>query len=214
MRQRNVKNLDRIISDCSAWKVEEPKAKKGQWRSQFANSSAPLYLELGSGKGQFITQLALRYPERNYIACEAQDNVSVRILQKAKELELANLLVICEHIENTPEYFEDDELSGLYLNFSDPWPKNCHEKRRLTFGKKLLQYRQVLENGSFIQFKTDNDNLFEYSLTQFDECGFEYVFTRDLYRSEYAEGNIPTEYEEKFASAGKSINFARLNVLK
>ena len=214
MRQRNVKNLDSIIADCAAWKVADPQSRKGHWRESFADVSQPLKLELGSGKGRFIAEMAQAHPEINFIACEAQNNVGVRILQKAKERELSNLLVICEHIENITDYFAPGELSELYLNFCDPWPKACHEKRRLTFGKKLLMYREVLDDGSLIEFKTDNDALFEYSLTQFDECGFEYEYTRDLYQSEFAEGNIPTEYEEKFASAGKTINYARICISK
>jgi len=212
MRQRPVKNLDLIIEECAQWKAAHMTSMKGQWKNAFANPDGKVYLELGSGKGQFITKLAALHPENNYIACEAQENVGVRILQKTRELKLSNVLVILEKMENVEDSFEFGELDGLYLNFSDPWPKSGHEKRRLTYGKKLMQYKNVLKSGGFIEFKTDNDALFEYSLTQFDECGFEYEYTRDLYNSEFAEGNVSTEYEDKFASQGKTINFARLEI--
>ena len=214
MRQRPVKNLEELIAENSAYKVEDPKGMKGKWASLFNNPEKPLWLEVGSGKGQFAVGMAMAHPEVNFIACEAVPKIYVRILQKATELQLDNLMVLCERIELITDYFADDELERLFLNFSDPWPKNTHEKRRLTYGKKLELYKKILKNGSVIQFKTDNDALFEYSLEQFDLCGFKYVFTRDLYSSEYAAGNITTEYEDRFAARGKNINFARLDVIK
>ena len=212
MRQRAVKNLETIIGENQSYAAANPKQQRGHWSEVFPNPDRPLWLEIGSGKGQFAVQTALANPDINFIACEGLDNVYVRILQKAGELQLTNLIVICERIDDVREYFAEGELSRLYLNFCDPWPKARHEKRRLTYGKKLLQYREVLKPGSVLQFKTDNDALFEYSLTQFDELDFEYEFTRDLYGSEFADGNIPTEYEEKFSSQGKNINFARLMI--
>jgi len=207
MRQRAVKNLETIVEECAAYRVQNPEEVKGHWAEFFGNDH-PLYVEIGSGKGKFIVEHAELHPEINYLAVEAVGNVYVRILQKLKEKDLPNIKAICQRMLQASDFFGDEELDKIYLNFSDPWPKAWQAKRRLTCSRLLEQYYGILKDGGTIEFKTDNDELFDYSLEEFEASKFdiEYV-TRDLHNSEFAEGNIMTEYEEKFSSRGKNINF-------
>lgn len=201
MRQRKVKNREQILADCAGY----------IWHMGDAlPQGRPVYLEIGSGKGQFITQKALNDPDGFYLACEGGININVRILQKAKELELSNLAVITDYILKPAEDFAPASLAGLYINFCDPWPKDRHAHRRLTYRELLKQY-QVIAKGGFLEFKTDNDALFEWSLEEISAAGLTIEkMTRDLHSSEYAANNVETEYEQKFASTGKAINFVRL----
>ena len=172
---------------------------------------SPLFLEIGSGKGAFITQLALQNPDKFYLACEGGININVRILQKAAELNLQNLKVITEYITVPTDWFAPNTLDGIYINFCDPWPKDRHAHRRLTYRNLLEGYKTIAKPGAFLQFKTDNDALFEWSLEEFKAADLLILeMSRDLHNSGFAEKNIPTEYETKFASAGKSINYAKL----
>lgn len=207
MRQRKIKNLDEKLKNLSHFIVENPRDIRGKWRECFGNDN-PIYLEIGCGKGQFIRENALRYKERNYIAIEGHESVVLRALSKAEESSLINIRFVTEYVQSLDEFFEPGELAGIYLNFSDPWPKERHAKRRLTYGKRLMQYMETLREGGFVQFKTDNDGLFEFTLEQIEECGLEQAaMTRDLHNSELAEGNITTEYEDKFSGIGKNINY-------
>ncbi len=208
MRQRTVKNREAIVEDCRAWLVELPFEKKGSWQLEFRRS-APLFIEIGSGKGRFLCTTAALHPENNYLAAEGGDNISVRILQKAKEEDIQNIRLIGEYISHPAEMFGQGELSGIYINFCDPWPKARHEHRRLTSRRFLEEYKRVVKPGGFLAFKTDNDELFAFSLEEFKACGLEPVrITRDLHSSPWAADNVMTEYEEKFSSAGKTINYA------
>ena len=209
MRQRTIRNREKIIDAFGKFLVEDPKSLKGHWNELFGNG-APVKLELGSGKGQFITSLAEREPGVNFIACEGAYNVYPRILQKLGALEISNVRVLGEYIADPCEFFEDDELSGLYLNFSDPWKKRYY-KRRLTYREKLLQYARICRPGSVLEFKTDNDELFEFSLQEIDAVGLKPdVIEYDLHNSLLAERNILTEYEEKFTEKGSKIKFLSL----
>lgn len=208
MRQRAVKNKDIIIDSCRAWLAEDPTANKGRWRDLFGNEK-PLCLEIGSGKGKFISGMAQVHPDINYLACEGGENIGLRVLQKAAEMELSNLRLIGEYITRPCDYFEEGELDGLYINFCDPWPKARHAHRRLTHHLLLEEYKKIVKHGGFLAFKTDNDDLFEFSLEEFELAGLTPVrLTRDLHASEWNEQNITTEYEEKFSGNGKSINYA------
>ncbi|MCF0150785.1 MAG: tRNA (guanosine(46)-N7)-methyltransferase TrmB [Firmicutes bacterium] len=208
MRQRGVKNRDAIVQSCSAWLAEDPMTNRGSWRSLFG-SDAPLCLEIGSGKGKFICGMAKAHPDINFLACEGGENINVRVLQKASEAELANLRLIDEYIIHPCDYFAEGELDGLYLNFSDPWPKARHAHRRLTHHRYLEEYKKIIRHGGFLAFKTDNDDLFAFSLEEFALAGLTPVrLTRDLHNSCWNEENITTEYEEKFSQTGKSINYA------
>ena len=207
MRQRSVKNRDAIAADCSAWIADDPKAKRGSWRSAFADPSLPLHLEIGSGKGRFICEMARLHPDVNFIAVEGGKKINVRILQKAKDYNLSNLLVIMDYIVDARDFFAEGELDRIYLNFSDPWPKARNAKRRLTYREKLKAYEACAAPGAVLQFKTDNDGLFDYSLEEIRSRGLMLRWvTRDLHHSPYAEWNVETEYEQKFSARGKSIN--------
>ena len=218
MRQRGVKNREQIIEDCSEYLVRGPREMKGKWNSPESglwNAESleyPLFLEIGSGKGQFISNIAERCSKGRFLACEGGQNIFIRILQKAAAKDQRNLRVISEYIIEPLEYFEPGELKGIYINFCDPWPKDGHAHRRLTHRNKLLAYQKLLTPGGFLQFKTDNDALFEWSLEEFKVCGLTpSIVERDLWHSPYEEGNLHTEYEEKFAGSGKTINLARID---
>lgn len=221
MRQRKLKNLDERLRAFSRFIVEEPTANKGRWNEVFGNDK-PIWLEIGCGKGQFITRHAAAHPDRNYIAVEGHESVVLRALEKAAALETVealggqadrgadNLCFILEYVKDIRDLFADGELAGIYLNFSDPWPKERHAKRRLTYGKRLRQYAQIIRPGGAIAFKTDNEGLFAFSLEQIEEEGMEILeLSRDLHQSPYSEENITTEYEDKFASVGKNINYVK-----
>ena len=211
MRQRNVKNLQGRIEENSTHLIREPKAMKGRWKEVFGNDH-PIYLEVGSGKGQFILKRAASMRDNNYIACEGQDNVCLRVLEKAEEAGLDNLKVFMEFIHDIHEYFEEGELKGVFLNFSDPWPKERHAKRRLTHRRNLTGFFQVIKPGGVIEFKTDNDSLFEFSLGEIRDLGYEILeLTEDLHADscEYLSKEFPTEYEGRFMERGKNINYVK-----
>lgn len=204
MRQRRVRNREEILADCQnyIYRIGEPLPE-----------GMPVCLEIGSGKGRFLTQKALRNPDIFYLACEGGLNINVRILQKAKELELQNLKVITEYITKPCECFSEGAIDTIYINFPDPWPKDRHEKRRLMHRELLAQY-MIIARGGMLEFKTDNDELFEWSLSEIAACDLPVLeMTRDLYSSPYLENNIQTEYEEKFSSAGKTINYIKLAMI-
>lgn len=225
MRQRNIKNLQEKLDMNSSFLIENPKELKGRWHAVFGNDS-PICLEIGCGKGRFITSRAMEHPEQNYIAIEGQSNVVLRALQKAEENSIANLRIFITYVSDLKEYFDEGELSTVYLNFSDPWPKARHAKRRLTYRDRLKNYKEVLSPGGFIEFKTDNDGLFEFTLGEIEAVGYRVVeMTRDLHgemsdemfielsgdMSAFAAdaAKYTTEYEEKFMALGKNINYVR-----
>lgn len=208
MRQRTVKSRERIIEECRDWLIESPAEMPGRWAELFGNDN-PLHVEIGSGKGHFLTQMALRHPEINFIAVEGGPDIAIRILQKAKELDLSNLRVIAVFVSDAREFFAEGEVSRFYVNFCDPWPKARHAKRRLVYRGKLDAYKAVAAPGAKLAFRTDNDELFEFGLEEFEAAGMvPELVTRDLHAEAYFEGMIPTEYETKFAESGKNINYA------
>ena len=182
----------------------QPKDNKGKWKEIFENAN-PIHLEIGSGKGKFIHTLAEKHPEINFIAMEAQPTVLTFLLDKVEETHRENLKLISGNAEDLLEYFAEGEVDQLYLNFSDPWPKKRHAKRRLTHADFLKAYEQVLPLEGEIHFKTDNRGLFEYSLASFSQFGMilKQVWL-DLHQVEF-EGNVMTEYEEKFSAKGHPI---------
>ena len=165
MRQRKIKNIEERLNDFSALTINNPQHLKGKWKTVF-NNDHPIYLEIGCGKGQFITTYAAKYPQWNFIAIEGHQSVVLRALEKATEMESSNIKFLLEYIKDIRDYFDRGELAGIFLNFSDPWPKDRHAKRRLTYGKRLLQYCDVIREGGAIQFKTDNESLFDFTLDQ------------------------------------------------
>ena len=209
MRQRHIRNRQQLIDDFGSYIVEDPAAAKGRWAEFFGNDR-PVKLEIGSGKGAFITGMCLKYPDTDFIACEGGYNVYPRILQRAAGFDVQNLLVLARYITDPCELFAEDELSGIYLNFSDPWKKK-YKSRRLTYRDKIEGYRRICRPGSALEFKTDNDELFEFTLEELSFLGLRPdVIEYDLHNSPLAEDNIPTEYEEKFTELGLTIKFLRL----
>ena len=184
--------------------IQNPEEWKGRWKERFGNDH-PIHIEIGSGKGQFVSEMAKKNPEINYIGIEIQTSVIVVALEKALAAEVPNLQLL--HIDGgtVTDYFADGEVDRIYLNFSDPWPKKRHAKRRLTHADFLKAYEQVLPLEGEIHFKTDNRGLFEYSLASFSQFGMilKQVWL-DLHQVEF-EGNVMTEYEEKFSAKGHPI---------
>lgn len=208
MRLRNIQGAKEVIAG-SSWVVQEPGEKKGNWEMVFENDK-PLYIEVGMGKGRFLMDMAKRYPKINFIGIEMYDSVLLRAVQKAESLEepLSNLMFLRMDARNLPEVFEKGEISRIYLNFSDPWPKDRHAKRRLTSHEFLERYEKILPEGGFVEFKTDNRDLFDFSLEEIRNAPNWTLdeYTYDLHNNEKMnQGNIMTEYEEKFSSAGNPI---------
>lgn len=207
MRLRNIPIAKEVIasSDCV---VKEYKENKGRWADVFGNDH-PIRIEVGMGKGQFIIAMAQAYPEINFIGIERYDSVLLRAIQKLEreEDQPANLRFVCMDAGELPETFEKGEVDRIYLNFSDPWPKERHAKRRLTSREFLKRYEQIIEPGQYVEFKTDNVGLFDFSLEEIQDYGWILKdHTHDLHHHEYMnEGNIMTEYEEKFSSQGNNI---------
>lgn len=209
MRQRNIKNLDQKIRRNSTFLVTDPESCRGRWREVFGNN-APVYLEIGCGKGKFIASRAEAFPDRNFIAIEGQSNVALRALQKAETCHFDNLRIFIDYVDDLGRYFEPGELAGIYLNFSDPWPKARHAKRRLTYREKLKNYRSVMSPEGTIEFKTDNDGLFAFTIDEIRNAGFSiWEMTTDLAASTFESKLFTTEYEERFGSAGKNINYVK-----
>ena len=180
MRQRNIKNLSERIEQNSRLLIEEPGDCKGRWAEIFGNGN-PIYLEIGCGKGNFITKHAFAEPDCNFIACEGQMSVVLRALEKAEASGSGNLRVFIDFVNDLEDYFEVGELSGIYLNFSDPWPKARHAKRRLTYRGRLQNYKKVLKPDGFIEFKTDNEGLFAFTLEEIEAYGYEMIeMIRDI----------------------------------
>ena len=172
----------------------------------FGNDN-PIHIEVGMGKGKFIMELAAKHPDINYIGIEKYSSVLIRALEKREQLEQDNLLFIRMEAEYLPDVFAPGEVQRIYLNFSDPWPKDRHAKRRLTSRQFLNRYDQFLAPEGQVIFKTDNRDLFEFSLEEVKEAGWNLEnHTFDLHNSPYVEGNVMTEYEEKFVAEGKPIH--------
>ena len=217
MRQRKIKDIDQKLSDFDDVIVPSSEGHSGSWRKLFENgTNKPLFLEIGSGKGRFITSSASQNPDALFLAAEGLASVIIRGMVKSREMGLDNIRFITTYINDMERDFAEGELDGIFMNFSDPWPKARHAKRRLTHKDRLLQYLKVLKPGGFIRFKTDNDDLFDFTLEQIEECkelaSFDVTgLTRDLHASEFSKISPMTEYEEKFSSQGKNINYVSIS---
>jgi tRNA (guanine-N7-)-methyltransferase len=197
----------------SPYVIVNPKQFKGQWKKVFKNPN-PIHLELGCGRGRFITTKAETHPDINYIGIDLKDEVLIYALKKVEEKELPNVKLIPMNIAWVEELFEKDEVEKIYINFCNPWPKLRHNKRRLTHSKFLEVYKKFLKPGSEIWFKTDDEGLFNDSQIYFEESGFTIKYiTYDLHKSDF-DRNVVTEYEEKFTSLGMKTMFliAKLNL--
>ena len=205
MRLRNVKGSRETIA-ANPFVIQDIKAQKGHWTEVFGNEK-PLYIEIGMGKGQFIIEMARRNPDKNFIGIEKYSSVLVRALEKCEENAPENIRFIRMDAEEILEVFAADEVSGIYLNFSDPWPKDRHAKRRLTYRDFWVRYKEILKPEGQVIFKTDNRPLFDFSLEEVEIAGWTLEnVTFDLHHSEYMEGNVMTEYEAKFSAKGNPIH--------
>ena len=205
MRMRKKKNGTKRMEECSSIHIQNAPEMKGKWKE--LSQGKELYAEIGCGKGRFILETAKRNPDKFFVGFEKIADVIVLAMEKVKEAELDNVVFVCDDAERITEIFEVSELDGLYLNFSDPWPKKRHAKRRLTFVSFLEKYKTVIKDGGKIFFKTDNRPLFDFSLEQFEEAKIPLSdVTFDLHNSEYEKDNIHTEYEDNFSAKGFSIN--------
>lgn len=205
MRLRNIPAAADAIAN-SEYCILDYTEHKGHWHEIFGNNN-PIAMEIGMGKGRFLMDLAALHPDINYIGVERYGSVLYRALQKMDENPLANVRFLCINAEILPEIFEAGELDQIYLNFSDPWPKDRHAKRRLTSREFLARYDQILKKDGHLEFKTDNRPLFDFSLEEVKEAGWNLdAYTYDLHHDDKMnEGNIMTEYEEKFSSIGNPI---------
>ena len=207
MRVRNVKNKEEIISN-SIYTIDNPESYKGKWKTLFNNNN-PIYLEIGMGKGKFILENAKNNPNINYIGIEKNGSVLSYAIKKIEEYKLNNLKLICFDANKIDELFSKD-IDLLYLNFSDPWPKNRHEKRRLTSNSFLEKYDKIFKKDRLIEMKTDNQGLFEYSLISLVNNGYKIEdISLDLTNKEDFI-NVRTEYEEKYILKNNRIYYLKV----
>ncbi|WWR15870.1 tRNA (guanosine(46)-N7)-methyltransferase TrmB [Lachnospiraceae bacterium JLR.KK008] len=211
MRLRNIPGSQDVI-DHSPYVIKDAEKRRGSWRELFRNDH-PLHIEVGMGKGRFLMELAARNPDINFVGIERYTSVLLRALQKVERLQetenktLPNLLFICADASGLEEIFAEGEVSKIYLNFSDPWPKDRHARRRLPSREFLARYDKILKKDGRLEFKTDNKALFEFAIGELEPAGWRAEkITHDLYADhEMMRGNVMTEYEEKFSSAGNPI---------
>ena len=204
MRLRHIPGAEKQIEE-STFVIQEPEQKKGCWAEVFGNEN-PIHIEVGMGKGKFLMELAQQNPDINYVGIEMYSSVLLKAIQKRETLELTNICFMCVDARKLADIFKKGEVAKIYLNFSDPWPKDRHAKRRLTSKEYWARYNQILCPEGRVIFKTDNRPLFDFSLEQVEVAGWELDnYTFDLHHSEYAEGNVMTEYEERFTAKGNPI---------
>lgn len=204
MRLRHIPGSEELMR-TSPFVIQNPEEHRGHYNEIFGNDN-PIEIEVGMGKGKFIMELAALNPNINYIGIERYSSVLLRALQKREELELPNIYFMCVDAIDLAKFFAPEEISKIYLNFSDPWPKDRHAKRRLTSPEFMKVYDQILRKEGKVEFKTDNIGLFDYSLEAIPQAGWTIeAFTHDLHHSEMNEGNVMTEYETKFSAMGNPI---------
>ena len=205
MRLRNITGSREMIAE-SRFVVHEPQEYKGRWSELFGNDH-PLRIEIGMGKGRFIMDLARMHPEINYVGIEKYSSVLLRGIQKMETDPLPNLYFIRMEAEEIADVFGREEVERIYLNFSDPWPKDRHAKRRLPSREFLKRYDEILVRDGVIEFKTDNEDLFRFALEEIAPAGWQLLqMTEDLHHDEkMLAGNVMTQYEEKFSALGNPI---------
>lgn len=201
MRLRKVKNALERLKQNQMYFIEHPQENLGKWQKVFGNTN-PLHIEIGCGKGKFIYELAKKYPEINYIAIEKYDSVLLRTLEKVENESIPNLRLVVLDATQLRNCFEEGEIARIYINFSDPWPKASHQKRRLTYKTFLESYAYILSSEGEVFQKTDNRKFFEFSLQSFSEEGWLLSnISLDLHQ-DALEDNILTEFEEKWSKLG------------
>ena len=206
MRLRNITGSREFIAE-NKYVVHEPEKYKGCWNKEIFENDRPIHIEIGMGKGRFITELASMNPDINYVGIEKYSSVLLRAIQKMEANELKNLVFIRMDAEYITDVFAGDEIDRIYLNFSDPWPKDRHAKRRLMSCNFLNRYTQIMKAGGVLEFKTDNRELFDFAVDEVPAAGWEILkLTYDLHNDEeMMKGNIMTEYEERFSAEGHPI---------
>ena len=205
MRLKHVKGAEEYIA-ASEHVVQDYKEYRGAWKESFKNNN-PLHIEIGMGKGRFIMDMAALNPDINYIGIEKFSSVMIRAVQKKEQTDLTNLKFILMDATEILDVFDEGEVDRIYLNFSDPWPKDRHAKRRLPSREFLGKFSQILSDEGHIEFKTDNQDLFAFALEEIEPGGFELLaVTHDLHHDESMNrGNVMTEYEERFSAQGNPI---------
>lgn len=205
MRLRNIRGAGEKI-ESSEFVVQNPKEMPNKWKECFGNDH-PIHIEIGMGKGQFLHTMAKLNPEINYVGIEMYSSVLLRAIQKMEQDVVPNLKFICIDAKEVAEVFGNGEVDQIYLNFSDPWPKDRHAKRRLPSRQFLQKYDVILKKDGVLEFKTDNKDLFDFAVEELPEAGWKAkVVTYDLHNDEeLVKGNVMTEYEEKFSSMGNPI---------
>ena len=207
MRLRNITGSRDVIA-ASPYVVQEEvqPACPGTWKEIFGNEN-PIYIEIGMGKGKFIHPMAKEHPHINYVGIEKYSSVLLRAIQKMEQEELPNLKFLRMDAEDIAKVFGQEEVDKIYLNFSDPWPKDRHAKRRLPSREFLARYDVILKKDSRLEFKTDNRALFDFAVEELEPAGWKAeVITYDLHKDgKLMEGNVMTEYEEKFSAMGNPI---------
>ena len=208
MRLRNIPGADEYIANCE-YVINDPTDYIGLWNKEIFSNSNSLHIEIGMGKGQFITQMAANNPDINYLGIERYSSVLLRAATKFEKEPLDNLRFLCVDARKLTDIFDKNEIDRIYLNFSDPWPKDRHAKRRLTSPIFLELYSEIIREDGLLEFKTDNTNLFDYSIMTINESSLWEMcnYTYDLHNEpSMNEGNIMTEYEEKFVGQGNPIH--------
>ncbi len=208
MRLRNIPGADEYIANCE-YVINDPTDYKGLWNKEIFSNSNSIHIEIGMGKGQFITQMAANNPDINYLGIERYSSVLLRAATKFEKEPLDNLRFLCVDAKKLTDIFDKNEIDRIYLNFSDPWPKDRHAKRRLTSPIFLELYSKIIREDGLLEFKTDNTNLFDYSIITINESSLWEMcnYTYDLHNEpSMNEGNIMTEYEEKFVGQGNPIH--------
>ncbi len=206
MRVHKKKHGDERLDACGNIVIKDLR-KEGNTSQLLFGNDKPLRMEIGCGKGDFIVGTAAKEPDVNFLAVEKVSDVLVTAAEKVKESGLTNVRVCCVDAKELSEIFHENSIDRIYLNFSDPWPKSRHEKRRLTYKTFLEIYKKILKKDGALFFKTDNRPLFDFSLESFKDFGMKLEkITYDLHNSEYNEGNVMTEYEKRFSSMGVPIN--------
>ncbi|MBO6242171.1 MAG: tRNA (guanosine(46)-N7)-methyltransferase TrmB [Butyrivibrio sp.] len=206
MRLRNIAGSREVIAD-SRFTVKDPEKKKGLWKKEIFGNDNELHIEIGMGKGRFLMDLAALNPNINYVGIEKYSSVLLRAIQKQEQLLLPNVIFIRMDAEDITDVFAPSEVDKIYLNFSDPWPKDRHAKRRLPSRQFLERYDKILKKDGVVEFKTDNKDLFRFALDEVEPAGWNLdAVTYDLHHDPVMnEGNVMTEYEEKFSSLGNPI---------
>lgn len=217
MRQRKVKNEEQRLATLEYLQVRDSGELRGRWadflKEKNESFAGEIYLEAGCGRGHFLAALGEANPDRFYLGAEGRSSVVLRAMELIRDRELKNVLFIPEFILNVESFFAENELTGIYLNFSDPWPKARHAKRRLTHRDYLKGYQQALKPDGFIEFKTDSKPLFDFTLEECQVVGLTVEeCTKDLHRSDLPARLITTQYENRFRLLGKPIHYCKIRV--